>query len=238
MIDRRSVGLGAVAALAAGRAGAAPDMPLFVSGPMSRNSLAVGFKAPPASVSLPETPLVGARGPGKLSDLVGKTWIVSLWAEWCAACLDEAPDLAAVARTHAGPSFGVVFVLTSSFKKLDWAAAHAVLAKRGAGDAPLLVEPHGGDAVMKALATQDFNIQGRAATKPDSAAGLPCNLLIDRKGRVRARSFGTARRGIVIHGPTMTEADKARALAQPTLWATQAGSDFATALAAGLLEKS
>jgi len=228
MIDRRSAGLGAVAALAAGRVRAAPDKPLFASGPMSGNELARVFRTPPAALVLPNTLLLSADGPRRLSSLRGRTWIVSLWAEWCVACLEEAPDLAAIARTHAGPTFGVVFVLTSSFRKLDLAGARAVLAKRGAGDAPLLVEPRGGAAVMTALAAQDGQPRG----------ALPCNLLVDRRGRVRARSYGAPSQMIVSHGGPLTEADKARALTQPTLWATPAGAQFAAALAAGLLDKA
>jgi len=228
MIDRRSVGLGVIAGLAVGTARAAPDKPLFVSGPMSSNALAKGFRTAPGTVILPNTPLVSADGPRRLSDLRGRTWIVSLWAEWCVACLEEAPDLAAVARTHAGPTFGVLFVLTSSFKKLDFAGARAVLDKRGAGDAPLLVEPRGGNAVMMALAAQDEHSRG----------ALPCNLLIDRHGRLRARSFGAPSRMTISHSGPLTEAEKALALTQPTLWATPAGGQFATALAAGLLDEA
>jgi thiol-disulfide isomerase/thioredoxin len=237
MIDRRSVGLGAAAALAAGAAGAAPDTPLFVSGPMLRNRVAKGFWAPPATVVLPPTPLVSAEGPRKLTDLGGRTWLVSLWSEWCAPCLQEMPELAALARTHAGPSFGVLFVLTGSLKKLDLAGAQALMARRGAGDAPLWVEPGGGGAVMKALATQDYDAKMRAALKQDGSTGLPCNLLIDRKGRVRARAFGTESDAPPLsHSGPLNDADKARLLEQHTIWATPAGAEFAAALAAGVLE--
>jgi thiol-disulfide isomerase/thioredoxin len=243
VIDRRSICLGAAAALASGGARAATDTPFFVSGPMTKNALAAHFMVPPTSVSLPDTPLLSAQGPRKLSELRGRTWLVSLWAEWCAPCLEEATDLAEIARTHGGPSFGVVFVLTGSGKKLDLAGAQAVMAKRGAADTPLFVEPNGGGAVMKALATQEYDAQMRAITKTDSGPSLPCNLLVDRQGRVRARSFGAAA-AVTMSAATplaskpMTKADKARVLTQHTMWATPAGAEFAAALAAGLLEKA
>lgn len=167
MIDRRNICLGAVATLAAGSARAAPDTDFFVSGPMSHNRLARMFAAPTAPLALPDTRLLSAKGPQKLSDLRGKTYLVSLWAEWCAPCLEEATDLAAINRTHGGPSFGVIFVLTSSFKKLDLAAAQAVMAKRGASDTPLFVEADGKAEVFQALATQEYSEAMRKAMKTD-----------------------------------------------------------------------
>jgi thiol-disulfide isomerase/thioredoxin len=244
MIDRRNICLGAAATLAAGSARAAPDTPFFVSGPMSQNALARRYMAPSAPLTLPDTTLLSAHGPQKLSRLSGRTYLVSLWAEWCAPCLEEATDLAAINRTHSGPSFGVIFVLTSSFKKLDLPAAQAVLAKRGAGDTPLFVEAGGKDAVFRALATQDYSEAMRKAMKQDHGASLPCNLLVDRHGQVRARSFGAAQTKVMqvevgpLHERHLTEADKARVLTEHTDWASPAGDEFARALAAGLLEKA
>jgi thiol-disulfide isomerase/thioredoxin len=168
--------------------------------------------------------------------LRGRTHLVSLWAEWCAPCLQEATDLAAINRAHGGPSFEVIFVLTSSHKKLDFAGAQAVLAKRGAGDATLFVEPDGKETLYRALTMQD------------SGPTLPCNLLVDRHGQVRARSFGAPGMSVTVHqGPmteadktphVMTDADKAHALTEHTMWASPIGAEFAAALAAGLLDKA
>jgi thiol-disulfide isomerase/thioredoxin len=244
MIDRRSVCLGTATALVGASARAAPDAPFFVSGPMSHNGLAKRFMTPAAQLVLPDTMLLSAHGPQKLSQLRGRTWLISLWAEWCAPCLEEATDLAAINRAHGGPSFGVIFVLTSNFKKLDLPAAQAVLAKRGADDAPLFVESHGKDAVFQALATQDYSEAMRKAMKQDRGASLPCNLLVDRHGQVRARSFGAAQTKVMqagafqLHEGRLTEADKARVLTEHTDWASPAGDEFAQALAAGLLEKA
>jgi thiol-disulfide isomerase/thioredoxin len=249
MIDRRQVFAGTAAALLAGSARAAPDPPLFVSGPMAHNPLAASFKAPSGALALPDTPLLSAHGPQKLSQLQGRVFLVSLWAEWCTPCLAEAGDLAALGRAHDGPSFGVIFVLTGSGKKLDLAGAKAVLAQRGAGDAPLFVEAGGAATVINALATQSYGPEMRAIAKQESGPSLPCNLLIDRHGQVRGRAFGTVSvaegekiRGSVTTTTTtshvMTAADKARALATHTLWASPAAHEFAAALAAGVLEKA
>jgi hypothetical protein len=80
----------------------------------------------------------------------------------------------------------------------------------------------------------------RAVTKRDRGASLPCNLLIDRRGRVRGRSFGASSTTTddKPHEGVMNEADKARLLTQHSLWATAAGREFVAALAAGALEKS
>jgi hypothetical protein len=241
LIDRRRICLGGpAAALAGGAAKAAPDTSIFASGPMAKNSLAAGFMAPPASLVLPDTPLISSEGRQRLSQLRGRTWLVSLWAEWCAPCLAEATDLAAIARAHSGPSFGVVFVLTNSLKKLDLADAQAVMAKRSAGDAPLLVEPHGGDVVAKALAIRALDARMRVVAKVDSAVNLPCNLLVDRHGRIRGRSFGAASisQMKLSHDGPMNPADKAKVLTEHTVWATPDGDAFAAALAAGLLERA
>jgi thiol-disulfide isomerase/thioredoxin len=236
MIDRRQVFAGTAATLLAGSARAAPEEPFFVSGPMSRNRLAKMFRTPTPPLSLPETKLLSVAGPQKLSELSGRTYLVSLWAEWCAPCLEEATDLAAINRKRGGPSFEVIFVLTSSFKKLDLPAAKAMMTKRGAEDARLLVEANGKDSVFQALATQDL---------PDGKRGasLPCNLLVDRHGQVRARAFGamqsTFKAGPALSGEHhLTDADKVRVLTEHTDWASPVGDEFAAALAAGVLEKA
>lgn len=250
MIDRRSFGLAAAAAaVTAGPSRAGLDAPLFPSGPMAANRIGALFTAAPASMVLPDTPLISAEGARKLSDVRDRTWLVSLWAEWCAPCLQEATDLAAVARRHGGPSFGLIFVLTGSNKRLDLPAAQALLAKRGAADAPLFVEPNGGRSVLKTLATRQFPPEMRAVTKQESGVSLPCNLLVDRRGRVRGRAFGApqvgagqagspSQSGAPVGPHMMTDADKARALETHTIWATPAGDEFAAALAAGLLERA
>ena len=140
----------------------------------------------------------------------------------------------------AGPSFAVVFVLTGSTHKLDFPAARAVLAKYGAGGAPLLVEPDGQNAVMRALATSRLDPKLQALMKSETGQSLPCNLLVDRGGRIRGRSFGakSAGSGPAPHQGPMTETDKAKLLTQHSKWATPAGGEFIAALAAGALEKA
>ena len=87
---------------------------------------------------------------------------------------------------------------------------------------------------------QDYPEGLRAITKTDRGPSLPFNLLVDRHGQVRARAFGSPAipGGAPPHPGPMPDADKARALTQHTMWATPTGSEFAAALAAGVLDKA
>ncbi len=188
---------------------------LFSSGPLAANSLAASFKAPPEPLALPDTKLVGEHGTQTLSRLRGRTFLLSLWAEWCSACLEEAGDLASQARTYGGPNFEVIFLLTGSHKNLDLAAARTLLTKYGAGDAALLVEPNGRDVVVQALATQG---QGFS---------LPCNVLVDLRGHVRGRMFGSS---------VVTTFKDGKLISKQSNWMSPAGHEFFAGLAAGALK--
>jgi thiol-disulfide isomerase/thioredoxin len=241
MIDRRGVIAGGGVSLLAPSVRAAPEAPLFVSGPLAKNSLATSFHTPTDALKLPDIPLIGEHGPQALSHLPSKTWLISLWAEWCAPCLMEAGDLAALGQTYGGRGFGVIFVLTGSNKKLNFAGARDLLGKCRAGGATLFVEADGHGAVMQALATQDYDPETRALVKHDRGASLPCNLLVDRRGRIRGRSFGAMSpvvAGQTLHEGVMHEEDKARVLTQRSTWATPVGQEFIAALASGALEKA
>jgi thiol-disulfide isomerase/thioredoxin len=240
MIDRRNVLAGVGLSILGAAANAAPDAALFKSGALARNSLAQSFRATPASLSLPDIPLVGEKGPQALSQLRGRTYLVSLWAEWCTPCLAEVGDLASLGQTYGGSSFAVIFVLTGSHQRLSFPSARALLAQHGAKDAQLLVESEGRQDVMRTLATEQFGAEMRRLTKMDSGVSLPCNLLVDRRGQIRGRAFGAP--GFVgsDHPPghELTAADKVKLLTRGTRWATSDGRQFAAALAAGALEKA
>jgi cytochrome c biogenesis protein CcmG/thiol:disulfide interchange protein DsbE len=40
-------------------------------------------------------------------DMLGKVWMLNVWASWCAACRDEHPTLVAFSRTGAVPIVGL-----------------------------------------------------------------------------------------------------------------------------------
>jgi len=40
-------------------------------------------------------------------DMLGKVWMLNVWASWCVACREEHPHLVALARTGAVPIYGL-----------------------------------------------------------------------------------------------------------------------------------
>ena len=222
---------GGLAAAVAGPATAAvaPRL-LFAAGPLAGNSVARRFQRPPAGLRRPAGTVDSGAGPRRFADLRGSLRIVSLWAEWCAPCLLELPDLAALGARYQGRGFEVLAVLTGSGRKLGWRDAHALLDGRGAR-LPLWVEPDGGSTWLGALAD--------AGGQPT----LPCNLIVDRAGVVRGRSFGaspSAPMALDARGGRLTDLGKAQILASGahTLWATPQADAFVQALLAGALGRT
>lgn len=236
---------GMIACAGEGLAGAAvPQRPLFEGTPLAGNAIARTFQR--VSLPLPDVRLVDEHGAASLGGLRGRTTILSLWAEWCAPCLVELRDLAAIRRKVASRRFDILALMTSSKKQLDYHAARERLAAMGAGDVPLLIEPNGGKVVLDALSAPPSAAVLAMLPKSFQAHGtLPCNLLVDSSGRVRGRSLG-APNIVVSGGPkpepgthTLTEEDKKALLSgdSRTAWATAQGMEFAQALASGLLDR-
>ena len=40
-------------------------------------------------------------------DMLGKVWMLNVWASWCVACREEHPNLVALSRTGAVPIYGL-----------------------------------------------------------------------------------------------------------------------------------
>ncbi len=177
-MDRRGFMAGALGtAIVPGavRAGA-----LFAGTPLAANGVARYFQSVPPGTHMPDVTLDGDNGSRHhLSELTGKTRLVTIWAEWCAPCLVEAGDLARLYARYGGPHFEVLSVLSDSRRRLDVKAAREVLEKTHAQALPLWVEPDGGEVVAASLTG------AHGAT-----VSLPCTLLVDRTGAVKGRMSG------------------------------------------------
>lgn len=210
---------------------------LFTTGMLAGNRVASSFHTAPDGLAAPATMLLGQDGPHTLRDLKGKVRLVTLWAEWCSACIIAMPELAQLQKRYGGASFEILAVLTSSYKKLSLGAARTELIKLNADALPLWVEPGGGRALLDTLATQN----GKPA--------LPCDLIVDAAGRIRGRSFGTTMTGFTVNlapgdlddgqltesGKAKVAAAQARTTAQNSNWSSPEGDAFINALASGAL---
>jgi len=186
IVARRTVlAAGAAAMIAPGaRAATSP----FV-GAVAANSVAQGFHPAPDGMELPDVELVSPAGPRRLRNLRGRTLLLSLWAEWCAPCLIELPDLAALKTRHDSDRFQVVAVLTGARKKMEIPETTALLAKVKAQAFEPLLEAAPGDRLLHALAAAGTADLGDGILAKGKTS-LPCNLLVDPRGRVVARQFG------------------------------------------------
>lgn len=145
------------------------------------NSLAFSFRQPPAGLTVPEVNVERASGVRALKFEPGLT-LLSLWAPWCAPCLRELADFAIQQRTYESKRFRILPVLTNPRRDIAFAEGKAALEKAGAGALPTVIDRSpGSSALFDTLAR-------RSASMPSS---LPCNLLVDDRGRLLGRSFGT-----------------------------------------------
>lgn len=229
-LDRRTALLAALAScmpVARARANA-PLERLFPTGLLASNKLAKSFDTVPPGLAAPRIALLGRDGRHAFDDLRGKVRIVTLWAEWCAPCVVEMVDFAALNDRYGGPGFEILAILTSSQKKFGHAEADAFLRAKKAS-LPLWVEPNGGASLLDAL-----------AVRPGGRPSLPCNLIVDARGRLRGRSFGSAMTGgskLDLKDGVLTEAGKAQMMSSgmKSTWATPAGDEFVKGLLAGAL---
>ena len=144
--------------------------------------LAVGLKLDPREVP---SPLIGKPAPGfaltRLDDanqtirrenMLGKVWMLNVWASWCAACRDEHPHLVAFARTKAVPIIGLNYKDTRK-DGLGW------LARWG--------DPY--DASL-------FDADGRVGID-FGVYGVPETFVIDKQGVIRFKQIGPVTPAII-----------------------------------------
>ncbi len=137
--------------------------------------LAVGLKLDPREVP---SPLIDKPAPGftaallarpevtiRREDMLGKVWLLNVWASWCVACREEHPVLVAYSRRAGVPIYG----LNYKDKRAD---ALAWLGELGDPYAASLSDPEGRIGI-------DFGVYG-----------VPETFVIDRQGVVRMKQIG------------------------------------------------
>ena len=201
-------------------------------GVLADNKLAKIFEAPDKT-SLPGLPIDSLNGERALYDIIrGRTILMPLWAEWCQPCLAELPDFARLQQKYGGASFAIVPILTGAHKQVTPQVLVEIFAGLHASAFEPLVEHKFGKQLMMAMAHQSFH-----------EVALPCNLLIGPSGTVVAREIGiqsSAEQAAATKQARETEhkdmLQQAEAGAVQSLWGTEAGDQFAAAMANGFLD--
>jgi cytochrome c biogenesis protein CcmG, thiol:disulfide interchange protein DsbE len=137
--------------------------------------LGIGLGLNPREVP---SPLIGKPAPAfslprlddmntqvRREDLLGKTWMLNVWASWCAPCRDEHPLVNDLARRGLVPIYGLNY-------KDNPAAAKNWLASLGNPFKATLVDADGRIGI-------DFGVYG-----------VPETFIIDRHGMVRMKHTG------------------------------------------------
>ena len=99
------------------------------------------------------------------ADMLGKVWMLNVWASWCDACRDEHPYLVEFAKLKALPIYGLDY-------KDQREPAQAWLAERG--------NPY--DASL-------FDANGRVGID-FGVYGVPETFIIDKQGVIRFKQIG------------------------------------------------
>jgi thiol-disulfide isomerase/thioredoxin len=110
-------------------------------------------------------------GEHHLTEFVGHGMVINLWATWCVPCVAEMPALAALSKTLAPDD---IAVLPLSSDRGGVSVVQAFYEEHGITGLPVLLDPKG------------------TAARVWQAHGIPTSLIIDRKGRERARLEGSA----------------------------------------------
>ena len=117
--------------------------------------------APPFALTQLDAPAQTIRR----DDLLGKVWMLNVWASWCDACRDEHPYLVEFAKTKAVPIYGLDY-------KDQRGPAQQWLAQRG--------NPY--DASL-------FDADGRVGID-FGVYGVPETFVIDKQGVIRFKQIG------------------------------------------------
>lgn len=100
----------------------------------------------------------------------GKTLVVNFWAPWCGPCVEEMPDLQALATEFGGKNVQFVGI------GIDSAQNMIAFEQKVKVDYPLLVAGYAGTDLARALG--------------DKAGALPFTVVIDPQGRLHYEKLG------------------------------------------------
>jgi cytochrome c biogenesis protein CcmG/thiol:disulfide interchange protein DsbE len=113
-----------------------------------------------------ELPKLGEPGITiKRDDLLGKVWVLNVWASWCAPCREEHPLVIAFAKRSGIPVYGLNY-------KDQTAAATTWLAQLGNPYAATLVDAQGKVGI-------DWGVYG-----------VPETFVVDKAGVIRMKHIG------------------------------------------------
>lgn len=139
--------------------------------PLTVTMAPTGGQAHSASTNLYARTLDDLAGkPQALSQWQGKPLLINFWATWCGPCVQEMPELSAIANDEAGKRFNVIGVgIDAPTAMSEFAAKHNI-------KYPLLVGGIGGTDIAREFG----NANG----------GLPFTVLIGADGQVRKTYLG------------------------------------------------
>jgi cytochrome c biogenesis protein CcmG/thiol:disulfide interchange protein DsbE len=98
-------------------------------------------------------------------DMLGKVWMLNVWASWCASCRDEHPVLMALARSGAVPIYGLNYKDVRA-QGIEWLERYGNPYRLSAYDA-------------KGAVGIDYGVYG-----------VPETYVIDRRGVIRYKRIG------------------------------------------------
>lgn len=157
--------------------------------------LAVGLGLNPRDVP---SPLVGKAAPAFAlpqvhapertfapKDMLGKVWLLNIWASWCVSCRQEHPVLVELAKTKTVPLIGLNYKELRGDgnidpDKIDPASEQKLAIERAAG----WLKKHGDPYTLSAL-----DLDGRVGIDY-GVYGVPETYVIDKAGIIRMKHTG------------------------------------------------
>ncbi len=112
-----------------------------------------------------------AGQPQALAQWRGKVVVVNFWAPWCAPCVEEMPELAALHRQFKDQGVQFVGIGIDSAHNIE-----EFVSKNRSIDYPLLVSGFSGVSLMRSLG--------------NPMGGLPFTLVLDRQGKIQHQHLG------------------------------------------------